>query len=136
MASNRAIDSQPRFEQLQQDIGGSNGVTKRLLERGYATASDFAFSLPDAESLELLMQGVMRDDQLPRGGILQNPDIMDATIIIHPESGRIRRLYAECKALATPRPYFLQYHLGDLGRAHRVGGSTSPNTFVGSHDSY
>ena len=50
------------------------------------------------------MHGVMRDDQLPMGGILQNPDITDATLNTHPGSGRIRRLYAECKALATPDP--------------------------------
>ena len=79
MASNRAIDSQPRFEQLQQEVGVSNDVTKCLLERGYTTASDFAFSLPNAESLEPLIQGVMSDDQFPMGGILQNPEITDAT---------------------------------------------------------
>ena len=125
MASHRAIDSQPRFEQLRQEIGLSREVTNCLLARGYKTASDVAFSLPDNESLELLIQGVMRDDQHPNGGILRNPNIADETLKT-PGIGSDRPALRRLQGPSCPRNHVLHYHIGDLGWAYRAGGSTSP----------
>ena len=87
--------------QLHRDIGITFEVTQCLMKRDYKAASDFNFSLSDTDSLESLIQGIMRYDQTPLGGIMDNPDITNGALNIHPTLGRIHRLHADCKAIVA-----------------------------------
>ena len=96
------MDSQPRFQQLLSDIGLNQMMGDCIINMGYKTASDFAFSLPDPDALEALITLVLRDGQYPDGGVLQSPDMTNAALKIHPDAGRLRRLHQECKILTSP----------------------------------
>ena len=104
MTSLRAMDSQPRFQQLFADIGISQMIGDCIIAMGYKNASDFAFSLPDPEASEALITLALRDGQYPDGGVLQNPDMSNAALKAHPDAGRLRRLHQECKLLTSPEP--------------------------------
>ena len=88
-----AMDSHPRLQRLFSEIGIPQYIGECLINSGHTNASDFAFSWPDPARLEALIQTVLRDGTYPDGGILQNPGITNAALNIHPDAGRLKRLY-------------------------------------------
>ena len=104
------MDSQSRrFSESCEELNISEEVVSRRTARGYQTASDFVFSIPDPESLEVIVKGILREDEPPEGNALSKPRMSDSARKVHVEAGRIRRLYAESKALLLcPSPGLLQ----------------------------
>ena len=60
-----------------------------ILSRGYDTASNFGFGIPDSESLECAIKAILRDDPHPGGGALSQPEMSDACLKIHVVSGKL-----------------------------------------------
>ena len=97
----KAMDSQSRFIEVCEELNISEEVQSCLAARDYKTASDFAFSIPDPESLEIIVKRILRDDESPEGNALNKKDMSDSALKVHIQAGRLRRLYADCKALTT-----------------------------------
>ena len=49
----------------------------------------------------MIIKGVLRDGPSPAGNALDDPNMSDGALKVHVAAGRIRRLYAECKALTA-----------------------------------
>ena len=59
----KAMDSKTRFNSMCAEVEISESTQECPQARSYETASDLAFSVPDPDSLELLTNGVLRDDE-------------------------------------------------------------------------
>ena len=92
-----SMDDQSKVGEMSAALGVGAAVSSFLFARVLLTPSDLAFSIPDAESLECFIKAVLRDGPAPEGEALQNPQMPDGALKIHKESGKLRRLYSECK---------------------------------------
>ena len=96
----KAMDSNTRVMSMCVELNKPESSVDCVQVRGYERASDAAFSVPDHASLELLIQGVLRDDDHP-GCVFGLPYLTDPMLTIHVEAGLLRRLCFDCKNMTT-----------------------------------
>ena len=77
-----SMGSTDKLQEMCAGLGVSPAVSSCLRARGLETPSDLAFSVPDPESLELLIKLVLRDDEAPEGNALQTPGMADDVLRI------------------------------------------------------
>ena len=99
----QAMDSVARFEALCKYADLPEHVWDCFLERGYDTASNFAFSIPDAEGLEMAIRMILRDDPAPMGNAAENRIFPTPRSKMHAAACKHRRIYAEAKNMSNPR---------------------------------
>ena len=84
------MDSEDKLQELCATLGVSPQVS---------SPSDLAFSVPDADSLEVLIRHGLTRRSSPGRGTLQNPHISDEALKIHKEAGKLRRRHAEANSI-------------------------------------